>query len=588
MLNRHLAALHDVGQLEIYLHEIADLETRMGQMPLWTPAHALGKQAAEARRMINDMQRRMDRHLVVTLIGPSGAGKSTLLNALAGVDDLSAVGHQRPTTQELIVLANDNEAAHKLLAPLGQQQVKVRSSPAAEALSHMILVDTPDTDSTEREAHKELLFGIIEQSDVLLCVFDAQNPKRRDHIDFMAPLVRRFHGASLVAVVNKCDRQSAGELSEVIAPEFDQYLHQAWDTAPEAILLISARRHLQNPRWDSQAAPRHDLDQYEQLQTLIFDTFNRPGFGSDRRLANARQIRDFVLAQTRQAAAQDSQTLVRATEKITTAEQEARQQALEGLRADDRRQIFGVQVRLYQSLAQRWLGPVGWLVAIWSRLIIFGSGLAALVRFGNPVRQLWGMVSAWRKFKESRSALAALNDQDRVDSAMRAFRTTMLTDWPDIGELLVSGRFDAKVRQLNATSDAQVGQTLDQMWADALDTEIERRAKGLSHLLLQALFNLPSLALMAYVGWLTALRFISGNYLSSDFFLHALLTIAVVLLLSFFILQGCVRLAVSRDRIQRRAFESVQQAAAQSPLIACRQVADQVARVIKLADKQDK
>jgi hypothetical protein len=97
------------------------------------------------------------------------------------------------------------------------------------------------------------------------------------------------------------------------------------------------------------------------------------------------------------------------------------------------------------------------------------------------------------------------------------------------------------------------------------------------------LLNLPAIALMGYVGWLTAWGFFSGHYLSSDFFLHAVLTIAIVLLLSFFLLQGIVRLAVGKDRIQRRAFAAMQNMAAAHRLTATRRIEAQVAAVLDLA-----
>jgi hypothetical protein len=85
------------------------------------------------------------------------------------------------------------------------------------------------------------------------------------------------------------------------------------------------------------------------------------------------------------------------------------------------------------------------------------------------------------------------------------------------------------------------------------------------------------------VGWLTAKGFFSRVYLTSDFFLHALLTIGLILLLSFFLFQGIVRLAAGRGRIQRRAFEAVERTAAQQPVLATREIARQVATVIELA-----
>ena len=585
MANPLVAALNTMGLIETHVQRIADLEKRFDRMPLWQPAAILRRQAQAARRMIAAMQERIDGRLVVTLIGPSGAGKSTLFNALAGADDLSRVGHQRPTTRDLVILSDDVNATRQILGPIDPDKLAILSGPASGELEHLILVDTPDTDSTQSPGHLKLLNQVVARSDVLICVFDAQNPKRRDHADFMAKLVHRFSGASLVAVVNKCDRQSDTELSQVIGPEFEAYLSQAWDTQPEMLLLISARRHLKNPEWDDLAKPRHDLDQYPELESFLRDVLNRPGAGRDHRVANAGRISAYLLTQASDAAGASQAELIAARQALADAEHTAFQAALALLNTDDRRQLLGVNVRLYQSLAQRWLGPVGWLVAIWSRLIVFGGGLTALLRMGNPLRQLWGAVSSWRRFKESRSALEMLIDGVRVDAAMDRFRKSFLTQWPDIAGMLVNGGFDPAVRALESIDPAHddVGQALDQLWSDALDAQIHRFAGGLSHFLLQVLFNLPAVALMGYVGWLTAWGFLNGQYLTSDFFLHAVLTIAIVLLLSFFLLQATIRLVVGKDRIQGRAFGAMQKMAAQRRLTATRSIETQVAAVLDLA-----
>lgn len=584
MIERDLAALSAIGTLENHLHTLRTLEDRLAQTPLWGPSHALIKQTREARRIIDQMQARMERRLAVTLIGPSGSGKSTLLNALAGVDDLSPTGRNRPTTQNLVVLADDREAVHQLFDLQDDHRIQIRSSPAAEALRHLILVDTPDTDSTQREAHLPLIEHAVSRSDVLICVFDAQNPKRRDHVDFMAPLVQRFHGASLVAVVNQCDRLDAGELTEVILPEFDHYLKQAWDTPPQELLATAGRRHLQNPRWDPQALPRHDFDQFEQLHTLIFDTFNQPGFGPDRRLANARQVADYMTDRIRQAVDRDQTALAEAVGMMDAAEQEALTQAVESMRADDQRMVLGVNVRLYQALAQRWAGPVGWLVAVWSRLMLFGTGMVALLRIGQPLRALWGAISTWRRYKESSAALESLGDRNRVDGALQAYQRAWWTRWPDIAERLIQGGFDGSVRRMEMGQSPEAGALVRDLWGNALEGEIERHANALSHFSLQALFNLPCLALLVYEGWLITSRFLTGRYLAGDFFLHALLSLAMVLLISFFLLQVVVRLAVSRDRIQQRTLRSVQKAIDHHPAVAGQEVADQVKGVLALGD----
>jgi energy-coupling factor transporter ATP-binding protein EcfA2 len=581
MMDRELALLAAVGQLETHIQTATRLAERLGRVPLWQPAGPLAKQAAEAQRMMEGLRARMDRRLVVTLVGPCGAGKSTLLNALAGVDDLSPAGHARPTTRGLVVFTNDAEAAAQLLGP-DATQATVRASQAADLLRHMLLVDTPDTDSQAADQHRPLILRAVAQSDILLCVFDAQNPKRRDHADFMVPLVQRFHGASLVAVLNQVDRLGAKELTDEIAPEFQTYLRQAWDTPPQRLLLVSARRHLQRPQWEPQAGPRHDLDQFDELHRLLFDTFGQPGFGPDRRLANARQIGDFMAEQVRAAAAQDRPALTQALALWQTAEQEALTRAVEALRADDQRMVVGVHARLYQMLAQRWTGPVGWMIAIWSRLILFGTGLAALVRWGNPLTQLWGLVSAWRRHKEIGAALETLGDQNRADAALTTFQQTFRTHWPDIAEQLVAGRFDPQVRRQTADETPAVTGALRHLWAQTLEAEIERSAKTLSGVALQLLFNLPSVVLLVYVGWLTAASFLGRAYLSGDFFLHALLTIAIVLLLSFFALQILVRLALRGDRLQGRALQKVQKATGDTARIAGRDISEQVSQVLAL------
>jgi hypothetical protein len=233
-------------------------------------------------------------------------------------------------------------------------------------------------------------------------------------------------------------------------------------------------------------------------------------------------------------------------------------------------------------LAQRWTGPVGWMVAIWSRLILFGTGLAALVRWGNPLTQLWGLVSAWRRHKEIGAALETLGDRNRADAALTTYQQAFGTRWPDIAEKLVTGRFDPQVRRRCADETPAVTGALRHQWAQSLEAEIEGSAKALSGTFLQLLFNLPTVVLLVYVGWLTAFNFLKHAYLSGDFFLHALLTIAIVLLLSFFALQILVRLTLRGDRIQGRALRKAQTALGDAPQVAGRDISEQVAQVLAL------
>ena len=587
--NRQTAALKAFGKIEGYKNDLHMLGATLDFLTLWRPARALQKQCDEAVRMIDDIAERFDRKLVVTIVGPCGAGKSTLLNALAGIDDLSPAGHQRPTTSQVIVFSGDHQDAEQLVTALGKEAVEVRSSPAAAILEHVLLIDTPDTDSVAYQTHGPLVRQAIARSDMLICVFDSENPKRKDHVDFLAPYIGKFSGESLVAVVNKGDRQDEDELKNRILPDFTTYLQTAWPTAVDRMLCISARRHLQNPRFDEAAAPRHEFDQFDELRELIFDNLNRAGYVVDRRLENARSIRDFVFAEAAGEISACRTSLVTARQQMGEAEKKAFLDAVAAMKNDDSRQLFGIGLLVYQKLSQRWVGPLGWMIAIWARLLIFGAGIAAMFRFGRPVSQILGMISAWRHFKESKAAVAESGNEKRVDTGLRTYRLSSMSNWPDIAESLVAGGFDGAVRRVEDAQPDSIAfsDKLGEIWNHCLNGEMERMAGKLSGMLLQLVLNLPMFAALGYTGWITVERFLQGSYLAVNFFVHALWTIAIILLLSFFLFQILVRLTASPERVTARAFEKLKQRADQFDTAATNPVSSQVETLIQLDNMLD-
>ena len=582
--NRQTAALKAFGKIEGYKNDLNLMGSTLDSLTLWRPATALKKQCDEAIRMINAIAERFDRKLVVTIVGPCGAGKSTLLNALAGVDDLSPAGHQRPTTGQVIVFSSDPQDAEQLVTGLGRKSVEVRSSPAAAILEHVLLIDTPDTDSMAYQKHSPLVREAIARSDMLICVFDSENPKRKDHVDFLAPFIRKFSGEALVGVINKGDRQDEAELKNRILPDFAKYIQAAWQTPVDRMLCISARRHLQEPQFDESAGPKHDFDQFEDLRELIFDNLNRAGYVVDRRLENARSLRDFVFAEASQEISGHRSSLETARQQMQEAEKKSFLDAVSAMKNDDTRQLFGVGLLVYQKLSQRWVGPLGWMIAIWARLLIFGAGMAAMFRFGRPVSQIIGMISAWRHFKESKAAVAETKNDERVGTGLRTFRISAMSNWPDIAEALVGGGFDSAVRRVEDVlpDPGTFSDKLGQIWSSTLDSEMERMARKLSGMLLQMVLNLPMFAVLGYTGWITVQRFLQGSYLALNFFVHALWTIGIILLFSFFLFQILVRLVASPERVTAKAFEKLKRQADQFDTLATNPVLTQLETLIQL------
>jgi GTPase SAR1 family protein len=535
------------------------LNSELSHAPLWFPGRGLKKQCGQAMRMIEGIAERFERKLVVTIVGPSGSGKSSLLNALSGADDLSPIGHQRPTTHQLIVFSADRNDAGQLLEGFDSEIVETRSNAAADRFEHVLLIDTPDTDSTAFRKHIPIVEQVITKSDMLICVFDAENPKRRDHVDFLAPFVRKFNGESLVCVLNKCDRLDEPELKDQIVPDFLEHIRLGWQLPADRVFCISARRNLKDPHWDAAAGPKHDFDQFEDLKQLVVNTIDRAEYVIDRRIENAQHLRDFVFEQAHNQLLQNRAALADAAGRIAFVEKNALGDAIAGMQAYGSKQFIGLNVVVYQKLAQHWVGPMGWMIAIWARLLIFSSGIMAIFRFGRPLRRVLNTLSALRRSNETQSAVADPENDQQTEGAFRNYRIVVLQHWPEIAGSLIQGGFDSSIRKVEDALSGTDGfkDRLASIWTDALDAEIEDLTGRLSGLLLQILFNIPAVGILGYCGWLTLRNFFTGSYLSGDFFMHALWAIGLILFLSFFILQLFVRAAAGSKRIAARVFEKL-------------------------------
>ena len=540
--------------------QLTDTQTRLEQLSLWQPATGLAHLTREGLAMTSQIDARWHQKLIVSLLGPCGSGKSTLFNALAGIDDLSPSGTRRPTTSTPLVWSRDEAEGRRVQETAGLEMI-VRSEPSVQIPEGLILVDTPDTDSLEGQLQIEGVQRIVKMTDVLILLFDAENPNRKDQIDFLQGFVKLFHGEALLVVLNKCDRLDEMELKTEIVPSFAAQLESVWQVEIAHLWCIAARRHLQNPGWAAAAEPRHAFDQYDEFKQRVWSFSAQSQAGVKLRLQNARQIKKTVDSHIQAVFADRWAGMLEAQEQINRLEANAMQAALTVIQSQQDRLDHGVSGQLFGRLAQNWLGPIGWVAGLWARLTMLGAGLGALVRYGNPLRQFKSLLAALKQPETAMIEPEAIPQKNNAaHMALQAYRHRIVSEWPQIADTLCTVGFSADIRQVEQMIDQdQPMETLiEQQWQLAIEHSVQRAVQQMSNAGLQLLFNRPVLLLLVYIGWTTMQHFIDRAYLPANYFTHALWALLIVWGLSFFLWQSLVRLAASPKRLITRAFRSLQ------------------------------
>ena len=296
------------------------LNAELQKVPHWIPGRGLLAFMKQLQGILGGLRERLEAKPVIAVVGPTGSGKSTLINALVGRDDAVQVGDDRPTTREVAVVARATGDAQQLLDRIEHGKMGIVTH-AGTILRDAIIVDTPDTDSTECRTHRGLLEQVLAFSDVMLCVFDVANPKRQDNIRALADWVNIFPGEHVCLVLNRCDRVPEDQLVNDVVPDFHRHIAdaRAWAREFNDVYCVSARDKLNEPSWAENEQPLHQLNDFERLLDRLQE-LGGGTFYADRRVERARALKEAARKAVRDHAGQHESELRQIRHDITELE----------------------------------------------------------------------------------------------------------------------------------------------------------------------------------------------------------------------------------------------------------------------------
>ncbi|MFO7695659.1 MAG: hypothetical protein R6X16_00690, partial [Anaerolineae bacterium] len=412
---------------------------------------------------------------------------------------------------------------------LGESHVQVTVAQNAPGLAHLILLDTPDTNTVPE--NQALLERTLEHVDLVLAVFDAGNPQLLDNLAFLAPAMRRLPPDAIVPVLNRVDRVTEAALDRELTPDLQLALRSEWGFDAGRIYHVSARAALEGPGSIEDEHPLHGRNQFGELQGKVLQTLNRAGEAASRRGAHAERLvallQEDVAARVDQAGARN-EARTRLNELNHRARQTMAEQVLATLEGGA---ASSLAEGLYERLARRWWGPVGWLIAVWAVALRFIGWLKSVTRRrGAPAGEL------------------SIADAGARQALIATQASLYAVTWPPLGDLLVQIGFSPQVRhtdQWRAHAESVAAAMLAGGEA-AVEGVLDQLANRLSLWIWQLLLNGPLIGLVVWVGVRAVGGLFDDVYLGGDFFQQAAIAAAVLWLAAFVILQLSAGMALHR------------------------------------------
>jgi energy-coupling factor transporter ATP-binding protein EcfA2 len=234
--NPDVVALRDKGHVADALDRLAGaLETLDLGPDLGDLASDRDRLAAQIRSYLIPRAIDADHPITVVFAGPTGSGKSTLINSLTGLE-MSATGVLRPTTTGPVALSSMANAERHASIGGVPCEVAIGSAPV---LTSMVLVDTPDIDSTSL-THREMAEILIDNADVVVFVTSAL--RYADAVPWQVLRRAVARGATIIHVLNRVGSATSGAVIDFRSRLAAAGLDDALITVPEHHLAVGAQK----------------------------------------------------------------------------------------------------------------------------------------------------------------------------------------------------------------------------------------------------------------------------------------------------------------------------------------------------------
>lgn len=458
---------------------------------------------------LREREKRLDGLLVVALVGGSGVGKSTLLNALAG-DQLAPTSEYRPCTSTPTVYQ----------PPGSNFGLDGWARVYGSALEHLVLIDTPDSDTVVRQ-HRDSVAAALSQCDVVMVCGSPE--KYLDEATWS--LLRPLQGERTVV----CVETKADLAAETVREHWLEHM-RAQGFSVSQYFRVSPRRTLDR-KLGVQPAPADEFD-FTRLETFLRDELN------DDQARRIKRSNAYGLL---------TKTLATLHERVGS--HAAELAALDHLVAErDKAVARDVCERLSEQIFAE---PHLWNFAMGREISVRAKGIVGtLYRVLEAVRTLPARAANWFSWRSKtatgKQAAALLGDQtlfaEQIDIASGVMNNLYANHHSEVALRFAQAGFDIP------HDDAGLAQFItgvETRLAELLRGPARNRVVARARLLTSWPFTLFAdavpIAFMVYAGYRIVSDYFQGLTLPGNYFLHAAAVLAIILAVELFIMSLAAR-----------------------------------------------